>query len=440
MFQGAQQLRAKAATQLGELAARRWVRLAAAGLLVLLHLTLFAKAGRERFGLAFDTHPDEAPYFSNPDAPALAEVPRQPHRWSRLLVSRFDAQHYIATSVRGLTACPTDPGVPDSAYLDCGLGWLPAWGMIGGTASLVTHAADDTVLMGMSILAALVLNFLWTSPILVARIGRGAAWAALLGFNLYPSAFYLVTPYPEAATLALALGGFLALCSERWLIAALLVGAATALSTSALAFAVALGCALGVAAWQRRRARVPAWWRPLLALPLCAWGQLATMLALQLVLGDWRAFLRARAAFGSTHAWGRLFDVTYWIKGLASQNMDVVWLVAFIAILAFTARELLAKFSSVENVFLVAASALTIILAIVAPPNYWGITRGLMLCPMVFLGAGLMARQHTVMFVLWCVLCVAFYWHVELCGYLTQGDPQACPCLGRIEIAMPFGS
>jgi hypothetical protein len=164
------------------------------------------------------------------------------------------------------------------------------------------------------------------------------------------------------------------------------------------------------------------------------------MLALQLVLGDWRAFLRARAAFGSTHAWGRLFDVTYWIKGLASQNMDVVWLVAFIAILAFTARELLAKFSSVENVFLVAASALTIILAIVAPPNYWGITRGLMLCPMVFLGAGLMARQHTLMFVLWCVLCVAFYWHVELCGYLTQGDPQACPCLGRIEISMPFGS
>ena len=440
MVPAAQQLRAQARARLGELATRRWFRIACAALLVVLHLALFAKGGRERLGLGFDTHPDEAPYFSNPDAPALAAGPRQPHRWSRLLVSRFDAQHYIGTSVRGLTACPTDPGAPDSAYLDCGLGWLPAWGMLGGTVSLVTHAADDEVLMGLSILAALILNFLWTSPILVARIGRGAAWAALLGFNLYPSAFYLVTPYAEAATLALALGGFLALCSERWLLAAFLVGAATALSTSALAFAIALGCALGFAAWQRRREGTSAWWRPLLALPLCAWGQLVTMLALQLALGDGRAFLRARAAFGSTHAWGRLFDVTYYVKGLASQNMDVVWLVAVVAILAFTARRLLEKFSSVEGVFLIAASVFTIILAIVTPPQYWGITRGLMLCPMVFLGAGLMARQHTLMFVLWCVLCGAFYWHVELCGYLTQGDAQACPCLGRIEIAMPFGS
>ncbi len=426
------QIRDNALAQLDEHAAKRWVRLAVAALLVLLHLSLFAKAGRERLGLAFDSNPDEAPYFSNPDAPALADFPRQPHRWSRLLVSRFDAQHYIGTSVRGLTACP-DHGT-GAAYLDCGLGWLPAWGMVGNVTSQVTRASDDKALMGLSILAALILNVLWTTPILVARIGRGAAWAALLGFNLYPSAFYLVTPYADAAILALALGGFIALLGERWIIAALLIGAATAFSTSALAFAIALSCALAFAAYQTKSSR------PLLAIPIAFWGQLVTMLALQIAVGDYAAYFHARTAFGSTHAWSRIFDVTYFVKGLASQNMDVVWLVAFAAILAYTAKDLLKKFSSIESVFLIAASAFTILLAIAAPPGYWGITRGLMLCPMVFLGAGMMARKHLAIFALWCILCAAFYWHVELCGYLTQGDSHVCPCLGRIEIAMPFGS
>jgi hypothetical protein len=64
----------------------------------------------------------------------------------------------------------------------------------------------------------------------------------------------------------------------------------------------------------------------------------------------------------------------------------------------------------------------------------------MMLCPLAFLGMGVMARKHTAVFVLWIVLCGAFYWHVELCGYITQGNPVACPCLGRMEFGMPFGS
>jgi hypothetical protein len=300
--------------------------------------------------------------------------------------------------------------------------------------------ASDKALMFLSIIAALALNLLWTSPILVKRLGRGVAWATLIGFNVYPDAFYLVTPYTEAATLALAIGGFIALANQRWVIAALLVGASTAFETSAVAFAIALGCALVVTAYQRREQKLKAWWRPLLGLPLCIWGQLATMLVLQIVLGDWSAFSRARHAFGATHEWGRLFDVTYYVKGLASQDMDVVFLLGFVMIIAFTAREVLKKFTRVENVFLVVASGVTLVLSITAVPQYWGITRYLMLCPMAFFGIGLMARKNKVLFVLWCVLCLAFYWHVELCGYITQGNVAACPCLGRMEFGMPFGS
>ncbi len=440
MFPDLNQARTKAVARLGELADRKWFRIAVAALLACMHLAMFAKAGHERLGIPFDSNPDEAPYFSNPDARATVGYPRQPHRWSRLVVSRLDAQHYIGTAVRGLTACPTDPHSPDGAYLDCGLGWLPAWGTIGGFIAQLGHIADDKALMFLSILCGLALNLMWTSPILVDKFGKGAAWAILIGFNVYPSAFYIVTPYTEAITLACAIGGFLALTKERWVIAAFLCGASTAFRVQAVAFAIAIGAALLMAAWVQKKAEKKDWWKPLVALPLCGWGQMLTMIVLQITLGDWRAFLRARHAFGDAHTWGRLTDVAYYVKGFAGQDMDVVFLAAVIAIIALTAREVCKKFNAAENTFLILSSGMTIVLSVVAPLQYWGITRYLMLCPLAFLGVGVMAKKHTALFVVWVLLCAAFYWHVELCGYITQGNPGQCPCLGRMEFGMPFGS
>src|SRR5512140_7715 len=273
MFPDWNQARRRVVASVSELAETRTFRIVIAVFLVCMHLAMFARAGHERLGLPFNSAPGETPYFSNPDAPATRGYPRQPHRWSRLVVSRLDAQHYIGTSVRGLTACPhAAPGVPDVAYLDCGLGWLPAWGAAGGVVTEVTGFPDDYTLMVMSMIAGVLLNLLWTSRTLVTRIGKGEAWATLLAFNLYPSAFYVVTPYTEAATIAFAIGGFLELVNERWILAGLLVGASTALRVSAAAFAIALGCALLVAAWQRRKDGVARWWRPLWAVPLCGWG------------------------------------------------------------------------------------------------------------------------------------------------------------------------
>ncbi len=439
-FPDLKQARQRATTKLDELAATLWFRIGIAVLLAVIHVAVFAKAGHDRLKLDFNSYPDEAPYFSNPDAPATRGYPRQPHRWSRLVVSRLDAQHYIGTAVRGLSACPTDPKSPDYMYLDCGLGWLPAWGVIGGAVAEVTHTADDEALMFLSILAAIALNLVWTSDVLVQRLGRGVAWATLIGFNVYPGGFYLVTPYTESITIVLAMGGFVALAKERWVLSAFLVGASTAFRLSAFSYAVAIGCALLAAAWDRRKAGTEKWWRPLLGLPLCGWGQLMTMLVLQIMLGDWRAFLRARAAFGDQHNWGRLVDITYYVRGFAGQNLDGVFLVAMVAIMALTARGVLRRFTNPEGTFIVVASAVTLVLSVVAPLQYWGITRYLMLCPLAFFGIGLMARRHFALFALWLVLCAAVYWHVELCDYITQGNPTLCPCLGRMEFGMPFGS
>lgn len=443
MFPDLAQLRRALAARIARAAASLPVRIAVAALLVCLQLAAFARASHTRLAMPFDVHPEEAPYFSDPDAPAFAS-PRQPHRWARLAVSRFDAQHYIGTAERGLTACPTDPSAPDEAYLQCGLGWLPAWGLAGGAVSAATTLASDHALLLLAILAALALNVLWTSPIIVQRIGRGTAWGALIAFNAFPAAFYIVTPYSEAATLALALGGFVALANERWLLAAGLVGATTALQPSSIAFALAMAGALAVTAYRRREAERPDWWRPLLGLPLCVWGQLVTLIGLQIALGDWSAYLRARHAFGATYHWHRLVEIPYYMKALSGQDMDGAMLLATFGILALTAREVVERLTRgalgvvPEVVFVVVASVVAIILAVVTPPGYWGETRFLLSCPLLFLGLGVLARKYPVLFVLWCILSLAFYWHVDLCGYITQGSQHACPALGKIELAMPL--
>ena len=443
MFPDWKQAKRRTNTWLAEQSAWLPVRIAVATFLVLLHLSLFTRAGHARLGLPFNSYPSEAPFFSNPDATPF-ETPRQPHRWSRLIVSRFDAQHHIATAERGISACPEH--ADGRAYVNCGLGWLPAWGTVGGVTSTVTTLASDKALMLLAIIAALVLNLLWTSAAVVKALGRGPAWAALFAFNAFPAAFYLVTPYSESATLALGLAGFVALANGRWWLATALVGASTALQPSSAAFAIGLGAALAVMAARQRsegRSDTPSrstssWWRPLLALPLCVWGQIVTIVGLQIFVGDGTAYLRARTAFGATYEWSRLVHGEYYMKGLAGQDMDGAILLAVVAIIAFSAREVLKRMDLVEATYLAVASGVALVLAVVTPAHYWGQTRILMSCLLAFFGLGMIAKKSPVLFVAWCVLSFAFYWHVDLCDYVTQGKIGTCPNLGRVEISIPL--
>jgi hypothetical protein len=441
MFPDLRQMRQRIEATLGEWCETRYFRLGVAALFAVMHLALFSKAGHERLGLPFNSAPNHAPYYSNPDASSVRGYPRQPHYWSRLIVSRWDSEHYIGFAIRGVTACPTDgaPGpVTDLAYLECGLGWLPAYGVLGGAVSQVTGIADDVALVFISILCAIVLNFLLTSRTIMSRLGKLETYGALIALNLYPSAFYLVTPYTEAMTYALVIGGFIALSQERWFVASLLVGASTALRASAVAFAAGLGCAAVLAAWMRREKGETNWWRPLLGIPACGWGMALQMLLLKIFVGDGLAFLRARDAFGDDHDFSRIFDLEFYLKGFTGQHMDAVMLVGTFAIIALTVGEVAKRLRPEQLVYLAVATGVTIILGIAAVHEYWGLNRYLLLCPLTFVCAGVMARKHPYVFALWLVLCAAIYWHVELCSYISQGNPQYCPCLGRMEFWMPF--
>jgi hypothetical protein len=431
--------------RIAELAAKyatvRWVQLAICVALAAGHLLAFSRAGHTRLNVPFDLAPGAHVQFTDPNAGALNGFPRQPPKWSRLVVSRMDAQHYIGTALRGLYACPKDPKKANgNAYLACGLGWLPGYGEVGSVAMKVTGLEADFALVLVSTVCAIILNLLWICPTMVRRIGLLQAYGVLLAWNCYPGAFYLVTPLVEAMVMALTVGGFVALAKERWVLAALLVGASTALRLPTVAGGFALGCCLLFAAWQRYRVRKAQWWRPLIAIPLCGWGQFLTFLVFQIKLGNWHAYFDARWTFGDKNRVGRIFDLTYFLKGFRSQNADMIVYIALIAITVLTWRRALAGFTSIERMFIVISSVITFVISIAAPIEYWGITRYMMLGILPFLGMGVLAKHHRGLFVMWLVLSVAIYWNFELCNYITQGDPVACPCSGRNEMHLPWAS
>ncbi len=421
--------------------AGRWAfRIAVAVVLASLHVVAFWRAGHDRLHVDFDGAPDHAPYFSDPDAAVLTPPPRQPHFWSRLVVSRFDAQHYIATSIRGLTACPTDGDkATDIQYLQCGLGWLPAYGEIGSVVSALTTLPDDWALFFVSLVSLIAINLMWTSSVIQSRIGKAEAYAALLAFDAFPAAVYLVTPHAESITIALVFGAYLMVARDRWWLASVLVGAATAIKPHAVAYTLGFGFAALAACWVKRKAGDKRWWNPLAACSLAGWGQLATLISLKINVGDAWAFFRARHAFGDTsNSASRLVDGVTYIGTLGGQNMDGVFWFGLIGIALLVWREVLPKFRLDEKAFLIGAGGITALFSVIASPISWGTSRYMMMCLLAFLFVGKLARRYPLLYVAFIALALVAYWNIDMCNYITQGDPRVCTCQGRLEMYLPF--
>lgn len=413
-------------------------RVAVATLLVCIHLALITVAGHSRLKLPFNSS-SEPPYYSNPHASVLGGYPRQPHHWSRLIVSRWDAEVYISFAIRGLSACPTKKA-PGYMYMDCGLAWFPAYGIMGGKLARILHIAPDIALLIISILSTILVNYFWTSKLITERIGVSAAWLTLLAFNAYPSAFYMVAPYTEPLTLALVFGGFWLMSKDRWWQAALLIGAASGLRGASLAFSGAFGLAALIASWHRRKSGDAGWWKPLASTPLAVWGLVATFVAFHFLVGDALAYVHARKAFGDFHAFSRLISPKFYLRGFTAQHMDSVMMFGMLGLILLAGKPLLRAFTREQATFLIAAGVLGMLLVIPTVHEYWGINRYLLTCPLGFLAAGHIARRYPWVFALWLVVCIWMYWNIEMCSYIAHGQPHLCPCLGRVEWEAPFAS
>jgi hypothetical protein len=279
-------------------------------------------------------------------------------------------------------------------------------------------------------------------------LGKREAVGALIAFNTFPAAFHLVAPFTESTTMMLALAGFVALANQRWVFAGFWIGASTAFRTAAVAYSAAFGLAAVFAAYVSWREKKPQWCKPLLGIPLCGWSMALQMLVLKICVGDGLAYVRARSAFGDSHDFFCVFSPEFWLQAITAQHMDGLVMIACVAIISLTVREVIKRLGTAESIFMITASFLGLVLGaagLISHPDgtiagTWGMNRYMLMCPITFCCAGVLLRRHPMTFVLWIVLSLEIYWNVELCSYVTQGNPDLCPCMGRFQFSLPFQS
>ncbi len=147
------------------------------------------------------------------------------HRSFAAELSLFDGQWYLKVASHGYPA--------QALHIKSALGFLPLYPLaIRGLASLLTWPP---------LAAALLISFTGglAAAVLVRRLaatwwGEATARKAVLLFCLFPGALVFSMAYSECLTLPLVLGCLLALRSQRWLVAGLLAGLASAVEPAAV--------------------------------------------------------------------------------------------------------------------------------------------------------------------------------------------------------------
>ncbi len=413
----------------GILRRRHWRALVALAF-VLLHLATFVSYGK-RLGYAFDAAPGHPPSFVDPEP---GKPPELHGHWTRLVVSRFDAEHYENFAARGFTGCPAENATPQTIdrFNDtpCGIEWLPGYGLVGYPLTHLLPIGPDYALLIVSLLACFALMYLWTAPPLVRRFGALATIGGLIALNAFPNAFYLVAIYAEGLTLALLVAAFLALCLDRWVLSAFLIGAATACRPTAVGFSLAFGIGALLRLYRERKARGPGYWRPLFAAPLAAWGLVATMTFYAIRFHDFLLYNHARIAYGDRPDVSRIWNLTLYVRGLASREYDMVVLGALVVLVLLGAWPALRRCRPEERSFLVIGTVFGVLTALMNASERWGLNRYFLLALLAFYAAGQVARRMPAVFVAWILFCLPLYYNVALCTYLTHGDISQCPLTG----------
>jgi hypothetical protein len=139
--------------------------------------------------------------------------------------SRFDGQWFLRLAERGY---------PTTAYhAKSTLGFFPLYPILARAVAWVSRLPVPSAALLVSLTGGLI------AAVLVQRLatewwGEQAGRRAVLIFCLFPGSVVFSMTYPECLTLPLAIGCLLALRSQRWWVAGLLAGLATAVEPVAL--------------------------------------------------------------------------------------------------------------------------------------------------------------------------------------------------------------
>ena len=391
------------------------------------HVAMMTKLGHDRFDYKFNGDPDHAPLFAHPESDA------KPEKWDRLVVARWDAQHYEALALRGYATCKDPSQLQSGEYPDddktCELNFYPTYAWAGALIVKVTHLPIDYALYYLSLAASFVFLLMWTSRPMIDGLGVVGAYLSLLLLNLFDTGFSLVTVQTEPLMLAFTLGAFLCL-SRRWfLIGALLAGAATSIRISGVATGFAY-CAALVVVTLREHPR-PRWlwaWRAVL-MALSGSGIMLLMAYYRHRFGDpliyahshERAFSHHASLSGIFFPDGRLLMQSIWAEG-----HDGLILAAGLLWFALGHRKGLLAFPVEAQAFwyVLFLGIVGISMVGTVETAYGGMTRYMLtVLPLFFAMAALMRRRPALL-ALWLFMSVMHYYHGSLCFYVGQNHPN----------------
>lgn len=413
------------------LAVRVPFRIFVAVALVAFHLFAIRAVAKDRYGHAFNSNPGNPPEFSD------ASHDFGPQRWNRLIVSRWDSEHYISLAMRLYSHCKAKQDVVSGEFPDmdvaCDLQFYPGYAIIGRAVARMTKLPVDYALFGVSLLASCVFFFLWTSREMVRALGLRNVYVSLLILAAFASSYSFVAIGTEPCALAFTLGAFLSMCRGDLLLGALFAGAATGMRISGIGIGAAYAAAVLVLTWQER----PPWqgWLARAPLPIVSfWGVLGMMGY------HWHRFGDALVYF---HAHERGFShkpnlvAIFFPKGtmvarsIVAAPQDFIFIGVALLAFALGHKSAMRNFSPSGKAFwyVLFAGVLAISMVGSVEMAYAGMTRYLILALPLFFSMAALLSRHTLGLTLWVLFSLAHFWNVELCGYLSrdeQGWEQKC--------------
>ena len=404
------------------------------------HITMMTRLARDRFEYKFNADPEHAPAFYNPQTDA------RPTNWDRLIVSRWDAQHYEAIALRGYSTCKYKSQLESGEYPDddktCELAFYPTYSWLGVAVMKVTHLPVDYALFGISLVASFLFLVMWTSRPMVDGLGLGMTYLSLLLINLFDTGFSLVMVQTEPCVMALTLGAFLCL-RKRWLLTgALLAGAATAVRISGVCTGFAF-CAALLVMTLREHPR-PRWvwaWRAAL-MAVAGWGIMGLMAYYWSRFGDPLIYSHAHErAFHHHPDLMKIFipDGRLLIQSIWAEPNDGVILAAGLFWFALGHRKGFIGFPVEAQAFLYVLFFTIVGISMYGSVDfaYGGNSRYLVTVLPLFFAMAAAMRRRPVVLALWLFMSVMHYYHGSICFYVGQNHPDR---LHRCAFARYFRS
>jgi hypothetical protein len=400
-------------------------RLLVAFILVLGHVASVIDFAHERFdGAHFDAAPRSPPAFRD-----VAHDPF-PQNSKRLLVSRWDAEHYLGIAMRGFSQCPHRKLVPDDVRGPvCDVAFYPGYPVLGAIVGRATHLPMDFALWFVSLGAASFAFFLWTDPAIVGAIGLGGAYASLLAFNFFPPACYLVFIMTEACTAAGVLAAFVALARRRYALGALAAAFVGTIRITGVCAEVAFVMALVSWIWLEPPRGAWRWLGRFALIGVAASGTMGISGYYWLRFGDPLQYVHAHSA--SFHHEGGfkllLHPKPEWIiHAMDATEHQLVWAGALAFFFLAGHREALRRFPVPAQVYAYSVVPLIYLISMAGTIDLYfmaGLSRYVLAAAPAFLAVGALLKRRPVALAAWLFVCA---WHsreVDTCYYLGDVGP-----------------